>query len=91
MTGAELREWRLSRINASTGKPLTQADAAKLVNASRYQLWQKWEAGRARVPPMLPGFLKMLDLYFLQDHEDRILAVDAIAATIHEPREQAEP
>lgn len=52
MTPEQLIKWRESlRTN---GKPVSRAEAARMLNNTPPNSYRDWEAGRRRIPRMLP-------------------------------------
>lgn len=54
MTPDDLKRWRLSLPRDGDGKPVSIAEAARLLNNTPANSYGDWEAGRRRIPRMLP-------------------------------------
>lgn len=57
LTPTQLRHWRRSQINPSTGKPATQPDAARWYGCS-LRAWQYWETEKPKPSHAIPLPLK---------------------------------
>lgn len=53
MTPRQLREWRES-LPGKDDKPVSIAEAGRLLNNTPANSYGDWEAGRRRIPRMLP-------------------------------------
>lgn len=54
MTPRQLRKWRMSLPRDEEGRPVSRAQAARLLNNTPPNSYGDWEAGRRRIPRMLP-------------------------------------
>ncbi len=54
MTPNQLKQWRMNLPRGDTGKPLSRAAAARLLNNTPANSYCDWEAGRRPIPRMLP-------------------------------------
>jgi hypothetical protein len=54
MTPDQLKAWRMSLPRDADGKPATIKRAAELLNGTPPNSYGDWEAGRRRIPKMLP-------------------------------------
>lgn len=54
MTPDELKRWRLSLPRGEDGAPVSRREAARLLNNTPPNSYGDWEAGRRRIPHMLP-------------------------------------
>lgn len=53
MTPTELKRWRLSLPHVD-GQPVNRRQAADMLGGVPYSTYNDWEAGRRRIPRMLP-------------------------------------
>jgi len=54
VTPKELMAWRLALPRGEDDVPVSRARAAKLLNNTPKNSYSDWEAGRRRIPRMLP-------------------------------------